>query len=85
MIDIAVIFGGYFVKNKYIQMKNLISLFSVVCILAACTSQNQDTENTNSTDTSGYIHQPQDKTQMNDTMQMQYPDTSKLYPDTITH
>ncbi len=65
-------------------MKNLINLLLVLLLFAAgCTSAKKTDNGTNNTDTSGYMKQPQDKTQMNDTAQMQT-DSMKHY-DSIPH
>ncbi len=68
-------------------MKNLFKSTILVSflILSGCTAKNKTDNSTDSADTSGYVEQPQDKTQMNDTIQMQGADTAKLHPDTVQH
>ena len=69
-------------------MKKSINIFIISIVLmitTSCNSAKKTDNSTNNADTSGYKEQPSDKTQINDTMQMQSSDTMQLHPDTIPY
>jgi hypothetical protein len=56
-----------------------------ILILSGCTAKNKTDLDTNNSDSASFMEQPQDKTQMNDTLPIQATDTTQLHPDTVQH
>ncbi|MEO5570850.1 MAG: hypothetical protein ABIT08_12055 [Bacteroidia bacterium] len=74
------------VKSRFLSGKKSIYLFiisTLMVITASCTSANKMDENSNTPDTSNYIQQPKDNTNMRDTMNTMPADSIGMKHDSV--